>query len=276
MTKKLPIRSFLLPFTSEIPHFWFGGNLYLTQFMNFNFAILPPLERFLIRQTKKYIGEIKEPELKTQLEWFIRQEAQHYKAHEEYNRWLEHRGYPIQETLERIDAMLRHVEENYSARTVLGFCCFTEHMTAVLSRMFIANYEVFDHVDDTMAKLMKWHGMEELEHKSAMYDLFLAMGGNYRIRVASSFLQLRLLVSAHRKNWRSFLAIDRQHLSRKEFKRALNFGSQHFDNRSSLREFFEYYKPGFHPSSTDDTKLIATLQKQLGFQVEEASNKGDS
>ncbi len=69
-----------------------------------------------------------------------------------------------------------------------------EHYTAVLGQWIMDN-ERFERagVDPTMLDLLRWHGAEEVEHRSVVFDVYKAVGGRYPTRVAAWVVSLFFL-----------------------------------------------------------------------------------
>jgi hypothetical protein len=58
-----------------------------------------------------------------------------------------------------------------------------EHFTAVLGQWVIQNKGLeYAGADPMMLDLLRWHGSEEVEHRSLVYDVYQDLSGNYVVR----------------------------------------------------------------------------------------------
>jgi uncharacterized protein len=64
-----------------------------------------------------------------------------------------------------------------------------EHFTAVLGQWVIQNRGLdYAGTDETMLDLLRWHGAEEIEHRSLVFDVYQNVCGNYPLRALSMTL----------------------------------------------------------------------------------------
>lgn len=59
----------------EAPHFWFGGDPYLTRMFDALSLTFPDGERYFIESVRLFRDQIQDPDLKQRVADFIRQEA---------------------------------------------------------------------------------------------------------------------------------------------------------------------------------------------------------
>jgi hypothetical protein len=71
--------------------------------------------------------------------------------------------------------------------TRLSVIAAVEHFTAVLGEWILNCSSELDAAgtDPSMLDLMRWHGVEEVEHRSVAFDVFQHFGGNYVRRLVS-------------------------------------------------------------------------------------------
>lgn len=74
----------------------------------------------------------------------------------------------------------------------LGVIATVEHMTCVLGKYALYNkrWEELG-ADPEMVDLVKWHGSEEIEHRTVAFDLYRHLGGGYMPRY---YLSLAVIV----------------------------------------------------------------------------------
>ena len=71
----------------------------------------------------------------------------------------------------------------------LGIVATVEHMTCVLGKYALYNTEWEKlGADASMLDLVKWHGAEEIEHRTVAFDLYRHLGGSYIARYYQSVI----------------------------------------------------------------------------------------
>lgn len=84
-----------------------------------------------------------------------------------------------------------------------------EHYTAFLGD-WVLNAEELDRrgADPTMLDLLRWHGAEEVEHRSVAFELFLHVDGGYRRRARTWATAFTALVFLWQRGARFFMEND--------------------------------------------------------------------
>jgi uncharacterized protein len=118
---------------------------------------------------------------------FIAQEATHRRIHERFNAQLEQQG-----LINLTQHWIVKRQAKFKAKGVhpLNFLATTvayEHMTAVLADLIFSRPYLLDNATPEMQALWRWHSAEESEHRSLAFDLYTALGGNYRNRIICYF-----------------------------------------------------------------------------------------
>ena len=145
---------------------------------------MPYLEPFLNRTMREALKEIDDPELREDINGFVRQEAQHYQNHRRYNEELKANGYPelaeVEETFEKDYERIEKLSLNRRLAYSAGF----ETMTMGVTEWLINDRSrLFHEADPTISSLVLWHMVEETEHKSVAYDVYQKVCGKYWLRV---------------------------------------------------------------------------------------------
>ena len=265
----MKVRKIDLPFLdSGVPRWWLHDNPVLTHFGNGLNLLFAPGERFFIRSVKHYESQL-DAELRARVRTFYGQEGRHGHEHERANRMLRAQGYDIDTFLRIYETVaFEMLERVFPANLRLSCTVACEHFTATLARRTLSD-EFLDGAHPTMAKLLRWHAAEELEHKSVAFDVLAEVDPRRWVRglglaIATSQLigwwivgaaMLRRQESLSRDEWRRFEA-EAMRLER---------GRGQGDLRALFREaIVEYLEPSFHPDDhRDDARLAAELLQRL-------------
>lgn len=145
--------------------------------------LLPYLEPYLIRTMKKAKDRIEDPDLVADLENFCAQEGQHYRQHIRFNRALRLKGYPDLEGLEKV------LEQDYlrfSRKRSLRFnLAYAEGFEALTTAFALFVLEDPDELvgNSPAEELLRWHVVEELEHRTVAFDVYQHVCGGYFYRL---------------------------------------------------------------------------------------------
>jgi uncharacterized protein len=142
------------------------------------------LEPFIVKSMRRVMSQIRDENLKEEVDRFCRQEAQHYQQHERFNAVVVAHGYPG--LAERIQ-MLREDFERFldieSDRFRIGFVEGFEANTTQ-GALFLLSSGVLDHpkTQPQFGELFKWHMLEEIEHRNVAFDIYEHLFGGYLYR----------------------------------------------------------------------------------------------
>lgn len=249
-----------------VPKHWLNGSAVATHLANGLNLLFPDGERFFVRSVHRYLSRIDDDALREAVRGFSQQEGRHANAHESYFETLEKQGYEIRGFL-RLHSWLayRVLEKTAPPELRLAVTAAAEHYTATLAKGALAS-DLFDRADPTMGALLKWHAVEEIEHKSVAFDVLQYVNPSHKLRVAGMLVASALLALFGIGATAMLLRQDRIPLSRivREI-RALGdhnpFGKRVFG--SAVRG---YMRRGFHPDQeTEDMKLATAYLAQVGM-----------
>ena len=187
----------------KTPVDWIPNQPYASYFINEINNILPAGEFWFCRLYNKVLPEITDEKLKQDVQAFIRQEAMHAVAHTSANKeYLSQRNIDIQRNLDIMDFLFnKALADKPFGKEVpkildhqwdlfrLGVIATVEHMTCVLGKYALYNkhWEELG-ADPEMIDLIKWHGSEEIEHRTVAFDLYRHLGGGYISRYYQSVI----------------------------------------------------------------------------------------
>ncbi|MDP7963520.1 metal-dependent hydrolase, partial [Acinetobacter baumannii] len=185
---------------------WIPNQPFASYFINEINNILPAGEFWFCRLYNKVLPRITDEKLKQDVQAFIRQEAMHANAHTSANKeYLSARNIDIQRNLDIMNYLFttaladkpfdkevpQFLQEQWDLFR-LGVIATVEHMTCVLGKYALYNkrWEELG-ADPEMVDLVKWHGSEEIEHRTVAFDLYRHLGGGY---IPRYYLSLAVIV----------------------------------------------------------------------------------
>jgi|TARA_B110000037_G_scaffold107793_1_gene124916 predicted metal-dependent hydrolase len=184
----ITIRPFSFDFPDDLDPKWVPSNIVRSHFFNGVSLTMPYLEPFLVKTMREAAGHLSQPELLEDIRAFNGQEASHYKCHRRLNTLLKTNGYPEFEAVEaRLDTAYKKLSTR-SLRTKLaysaGFECMTNGFTTWLINK---RQQLFAGASPHIASFWLMHMIEETEHKTVAFDVYMAYSGQYWPRAIGVF-----------------------------------------------------------------------------------------
>ncbi|MGC0419562.1 metal-dependent hydrolase [Embleya sp. AB8] len=254
---------------SRLPMHWVPDEPMATHTMNVLHLLLPEGERWFVRTFQEALPLITDERLREDVIGFIGQESVHAEAHQgvldlllakgldpapfvRHVEWLFHRVLAGRDDLSGA-AGREHLIER------VGIIAAVEHFTAFLGD-WVLNAGGLDRagVDPVMLDLLRWHGAEEVEHRSVAYDLLVHLDPSYGRRMRTMVVTgpvltwlwvrgVRFLMRADpelgeaaRPTWREYVQASR---------RGLLPGLT-----GAARSAARYVKPRYHPTQEGSTR----------------------
>lgn len=167
-----------------LAHDWFDNHPFKTAWFNAMSMTFPLGEKFFIDSVRHYADQIDDPQLQEEIRGFCGQEGFHRREHERYNRALcKLRGYDHEKLQQRLEKKIALSYRWQSALERLAVTTSMEHITAIMAESSLNPGSPMDAVqDEQMRALWDWHAIEEMEHKSIAFDVYLAVGGTEKLR----------------------------------------------------------------------------------------------
>lgn len=253
---------------ADLPRHWHGGDPYVTQFFNGLSLMFPDGERFFMDAVRHYQDRITDPVLQREVRGFLGQEGIHAREHRHYNRVLAEQGYPA----EKIEAFVRYwvgVDRKLPPLWQLAMTCALEHFTAVFADIVLRDPRMFEEAHPTMARLWRWHALEEAEHKAVAFDVYRTVApgfGGYLRRItimlwvtfgfaAQVILHESWLLRSEGLLWK--LRARRRAVRYMWVKPGLL--------RAGLRQYLAYYRRNFHPWQIDSTDVVERARAEYAL-----------
>ncbi|MBI6749309.1 metal-dependent hydrolase [Pseudomonas syringae] len=267
----IPHRSIRFTFDDSIPRYWHGGRTHTTRFFDCLSFMFPQGEKIFIESVVHFRHLLdRGSALDKAVDDFVYQEASHIREHRAYNLLLGTQGAPV-EKLERMLLRRRKESERLPASFRLALTASLEHITAILSEQILRNPAFMAGADPTMARLWRWHAMEEIEHKAVAYDVLCKVERNplrrYLLRwVAMTSLSVYFTFDLTYFTYH-LVRGDRQHRNWREW---LRLQWWLFVNPGLLSRIVPaglfWFAPGFHPDRIDTRELLDNARQALDEQ----------
>jgi predicted metal-dependent hydrolase len=183
----------------EVPRAWHPAGIGPTAFLEALSVMAPVVEAFFIDDTRRLLPRITEEAPRAEGEAFLRQEAAHASMHAAFNRLLIRWGVPVEPVADSVLRWLAIVDWTSSdLRSAVAMA--GEHFLGEIGNAILSQPELLDGVDSRVARLFRWHGYEEVEHKAVLFDAFHAVHGHglypYAVRIAGLWIAVALLALA--------------------------------------------------------------------------------
>jgi predicted metal-dependent hydrolase/pimeloyl-ACP methyl ester carboxylesterase len=178
---------------------WVAGDPQTTHTVNVLSLLLPAGERWFVRLFRQALPLVHDPRLRDELRGFIGQEANHAVAHDRVLDLFAAQGIDVTPYVQRIERLFDHKLADAPFGITLpaplhrpwlvariGLVAAIEHYTTVLGAWALeADALHAASTSPSMMELLRWHGAEEVEHRSVAFDVFTHVGGRYPLRMAT-------------------------------------------------------------------------------------------
>ncbi len=243
---------------------WFRNNPILSAFMAVLSGTFPPGEQMFIQTVRNFKDRIQGDELKEAVRLFTQQEAHHTHQHKLANQRLEALGWKALDIEWRVERAIEFLNKNRSHENQLAMTVCLEHLTAITAEFVLTHPEHFDGMDPAVRNMLLWHAIEEIEHKSVAFDVYMQVCGDRKAlhkmmnRMAFMFpflttLRTFYLLAAARRlpRWRHI----------RETKGLLTGPSGMLTClKQPLKDF---YRDDFHPEDHDNRQLVEQWKAEI-------------
>jgi len=247
--------------TDNVARHWFGNDPWTTHWMNAILAAVPDGERWVMNSARRQLDKLADPEVRKAAIEFIRQERIHAREHDEMNAVGVQHGVPIDKVEGVFKLIRKQLQHRLSDDMQSSIAAAFEHFTAIISAVLLEHPELFDDTHPELRAMLYWHFVEETEHKSVSFDVFVdASGGgfrSYRLRTSGMLLAIALGFPIMIGNQTYLLYKDRQVLN---LRSAMHMLKVLFWRPGVLAKVLAgvvpYFSPTFHPWDDDNRDVI--------------------
>jgi predicted metal-dependent hydrolase len=141
-----------------------------------------------------------------------------------------------------------------------------EHFLGEIGHAMLAQPELLNGVDPRIARLFRWHGCEEVEHKAVLFDVFHAARGHglytYAVRLAGLWIAVILLALVLPSVCYRILASAEASHDLHAWRDLLRFGFGRGGMlRGRWRAVVAYHRRAFHPwRYLDNRRFLSELR----------------
>ncbi len=248
----IPKRDLRFDFSRVNLAHWHPKGAQTSHYFNVQSLLFPQGERFFIRSVRHFRDRVQDPVLQGQVAGFIAQEAMHGREHEAYNAALESMGYPVKRMERCVNAMLWLAEKTMPPKGRLAMTAALEHLTAIGAEDLLGDDRILERADPEMARLWRWHALEETEHKAVAFDVYREVAGSGALAwLRRCWAMLTASIGMTLMTWLFMLSVTIRDGS--IFKLS-GWGALFWSlwvtpggMRRQFPRYWQFFKPGFHP-----------------------------
>lgn len=263
----------------DTPLHWVPGDPFTTHTINVLHLLLPAGERWFVHVYKQVLPHIRDDRLREDVVGFIGQEAVHSQAHDDVLPHLRALGLDPTPYTAQVDWFFEKLlvdrtlppgkARSWWLKERVALIAAIEHYTAFLGDWVLGAEELDRRgADPVMLDLLRWHGAEEVEHRSVAFDLFMHVDGSYRRRVRTWAAAFSALVFLWQRGIRFFMENDPALLDRRASFRDFYDGGRRGvlpSTPAMLRSIPRYLSRTYHPSQEGSTaQALAYLASSPG------------
>ncbi|MEU1994450.1 metal-dependent hydrolase [Nocardia gamkensis] len=245
----------------SVPMHYVPGEALATHIVNVMHLVLPEGERAMAQALAEALPHIDDERLREEVTGFIGQETMHASSHEAARRHLQSIGLDVESYVTKVAWLVDRILGDHGLtgrareewlKERLGLFAGMEHYTAVLGE-WLLNADILEAkgMHPAMLDLVRWHGAEEVEHRSVVYDAFMHLDGSYARKARTALLASATLLP--------LFIVSTAYLYRKDpSPRKGRFWGLQFWSATRrgvipkwtvfFTEMPRYLRPGFHPS----------------------------
>jgi uncharacterized protein len=192
---------------SDTPIQWIKGDPGSTHVINTLNLLFPEGELWFCRVYNKALPHITDAKLKSDAEGFLRQEAVHSRSHAGVlTHYYERHGIDTKPFTNRLNWMFTKLlgekplgifkdgSSRFWLRQQLGIIAALEHFFGYLGNWILNAKELDGITDPVVLDLLRWHGAEEVEHRTVAFDIYHHLGGNIVERNFQMLITLAILL----------------------------------------------------------------------------------
>lgn len=275
-THEIPKRDISFDFSRTDLKHWHPNGPQNNHYFNVQSLLFPEGERFFIRSVRYFRDRVTDPVLQQQIAGFIGQEAMHGREHDAYNKALASAGYRVDRMERSVRALLALTEKTSPPLMRLAMTAGLEHITAIGAEDLLADERILEGADPEMARLWRWHALEETEHKAVAFDVYRTVAGNgIKAWLLRCWAMLLVSVSMTLMTWTFMLIVMIRDGSILDIRGWWAFLKALWITPGTLRKqaprYWKYFKPSFHPWQIDNYGQVERWKIVIAGEQHESS-----
>ena len=190
---------------STTPLHWVPDDPFSTHQINVLHLLLPAGERWFLDVVNKARPLVDDEELRATIKPFVQQESWHAYAHSVVLEHLAANGIDTKAYTDKLDLWFKRVLGDHPSWPApmqrwwlnrrLAVVAALEHVTCILGKWILENDGLERAgADPMMLDLLRWHGAEEVEHRSLVFDVHANVSGSHTQRV-TTMLEVSVMLS---------------------------------------------------------------------------------
>jgi len=227
-------------------------------------VLFPDGERFFIDSVRQFRDRIDDPLLKEQIRGFIGQEGHHSREHLEYSQRLRDLGYDIERIEKRARARIRYTQKKFSPQRQLAATAALEHITAIMADGLLKNPAHMAGAHPTLARLWRWHALEETEHKAVAFDVYNQVCGSRKLLRRAMVMGTFFFVLDTTRGLAHMLKVDGLLWNWRVWRDGLHWmWGKEGVFRPLLRPYLDFFRKDFHPWEHDNLALLHATREEF-------------
>lgn len=231
---------------------WNARRPEFSQIVNAASLAMPYLEPYLIKTMREARPLITDASLVRDLDLYCAQESAHYRQHRKFNDELKALRPDIIGAIEAgLAADYTRLGRERSLKFNLAYAEGFESMALAIAHMLVEQRAfLFGGAESSVASLVLWHFVEEVEHKNVTFDVFKHIHGSYVWRIAGL-----IYATFHIMRWtrRGYHALLKEDGLWRNMRSRLALAHVLLRIFASLTpKFLRILRPSYHPSDVAD------------------------
>lgn len=258
----------------DVPLHYVPNRPVATHLYNCMHLLLPEGEKAMAKALTQALPLIDDPRLREEILGFIGQETTHAAQHGGMRERLVELGLDPAPVINRLNELLDVIMRDAGPDRVrhqllcerLALFAALEHYTAVWGRFFLESDGLArSGIHPMVLDLLRWHGAEEVEHRSVVFDAYMHIDGSYARRVRMALLGSSSLLAVGLLSLAWLLAHDPElDRPRNPVTRLVRPVKELVEATRArvvpnfmwfATEVPHYLRPGFHPSQLEGMEL---------------------
>ncbi len=172
----LQVRRIAFDFSEDVPFCWQPENPEFALSMNATSLMIIGFEKYIVDAVRAAMPYISDPAAAEEADAFLRQEAQHARAHRMHMRALFRQYSGLKQTL---DDVVAEYDRLFAEKPLQYHLAYIANLEATFTPAFkqILDHadELFGPGDERVGSLFMWHFTEEIEHRSSALIIYRAV-----------------------------------------------------------------------------------------------------